>query len=407
MSRPWFPFYVGDYTRDTARLTTEAHGAYLLLMLDYWVNGAPPDDDETLATITKLPVTIWKKRRLALVKFFKVQDGHWVHGRIEKELARAEGVSSARAQAGAEGAQGKWGDSQFDGKISRSQRLAAARAIATHTKEQWSALLDFCGRNCVKCGSEGEMVKDHIKPIYQGGSDGIENLQPLCRSCNSAKGPDVTDYRQDGWQLAVEGAAKRLANVRQTPGQSQSQPPSNPDSEKGESNSRSVLKLVEDGKGDKPIPIDETYQPSERAIEYAFSLGMKKADLDDELRKFIAKSISVRVVSFNIDMNFKLWCDRWLEFKRKHNPDWKPAPAETAAAQVDEKASWPIVIEGTLEHTCWNAYNREKGLRPLFLCKQLRTDGTIVDKGARCETLFPPGYNDFGERVPPETEDAA
>jgi uncharacterized protein YdaU (DUF1376 family) len=55
MSRPWFPFYVGDYTRDTARLTTEAHGAYLLLMLDYWVNGAPPDDDETLATITKLP----------------------------------------------------------------------------------------------------------------------------------------------------------------------------------------------------------------------------------------------------------------------------------------------------------------------------------------------------------------
>ncbi|MCK1503878.1 DUF1376 domain-containing protein [Bradyrhizobium sp. 18] len=397
MSRPWFPFYVGDYTRDTARLTTEAHGAYLLLMLDYWVNGAPPDDDETLATITKLPVSIWKKRRPALVKFFKVQDGHWVHGRIEKELARAEGVSSARAQAGAEGAQGKWGDSQFDGKISRSQRLAAARAIATHTKEQWSALLDFCGRKCVKCGDEGEMVKDHIKPIYQGGSDGVENLQPLCRSCNSAKGPEVADYRQDGWQLAVEGVTKRLANVRQTPGQSQSQPPLEPESKKGESNSRSDLKLVREG---QPTAIDESYQPSERAIEYAFSLGMKKADLDDELRKFIAKSISLRVISFNIDMNFKLWCDRWLEFKRKHNPDWTP-PSEP----IEDLR--PIIVDGTDEHTCWNAYNRERGLRPLFMCKQLRADGTIIQKGARCDTLYPPGFNDFGERVQPASEDAA
>lgn len=108
MSRPWFPFYVGDYTRDTARLTTEAHGAYLLLMLDYWVNGAPPDDDETLSTITKLPLTTWKKRRPVLAKFFRVEGGVWFHGRIEKEREKAATVGASNSDKAREAAERRW-----------------------------------------------------------------------------------------------------------------------------------------------------------------------------------------------------------------------------------------------------------------------------------------------------------
>jgi uncharacterized protein YdaU (DUF1376 family) len=119
MSRPWFPFYVGDYTRDTARLTTEAHGAYLLLMLDYWVNGAPPDDDETLATITKLPVTVWKKRRPMLVTFFKVQDGAWTHTRIEKEREKADTVGAANSDKARAAAELRWA------KQREAERLAS------------------------------------------------------------------------------------------------------------------------------------------------------------------------------------------------------------------------------------------------------------------------------------------
>lgn len=177
--------------------------------------------------------------------------------------------------------------------------------------------------------------------------------------------------------------------------------------EKGEGvkPARSDLRLVE-GSEDRPIPIDETYDPSDRAIEYAYSLGMKKADLTSELSKFVAMSMATRAVSFNPDMNFKVWCDRWLDFKRKNNPEWKPVP-DRPPEVVEDRSTWPIICEGTLEHTCWNMANREKGLRPLFLCNQIDAAGKIYERAARCPTLFPPGFNDFGERIPPPNSEVS
>lgn len=177
--------------------------------------------------------------------------------------------------------------------------------------------------------------------------------------------------------------------------------------EKGEGvkPSRSDLKLVEVGT-DGPIPIDETYQPSDRAVEYAYSLGMKKVDLNSELSKFIALSMASRAVSYNPDMSFKAFCDRWLDFKRKNNPDWQPAPAVPAEPEID-RSSWHIIVEGTQEHICWNIVLREQGKRPLFLCKQISKDGTEYERAAKCPTLFPQGFNDFGERVGASSEEHA
>jgi hypothetical protein len=100
---------------------------------------------------------------------------------------------------------------------------------------------------------------------------------------------------------------------------------------------------------------------------------------------------------------------KWLSEKR-----WSDIAAvsylvsERAAAPEVDRSSWPIVVEGTQEHTCWNIIRREQKLSPLFLCKQIAADGTIYEKAARCETLFPKEFNDFGERIDPsESEHAA
>lgn len=107
MSQPWFPFYVGDYLRDTGRLTTEAHGAYLLLILDYWANGAPPDDDETLSSIARLSLPAWLAMRQRLAPFFEIEGGTWKHGRIEKELRIAAEKHQKRVDAGRDGGKAK------------------------------------------------------------------------------------------------------------------------------------------------------------------------------------------------------------------------------------------------------------------------------------------------------------
>ena len=122
----------------------------------------------------------------------------------------------------------KWGESNA---MKRSERLSLARAKATHSDEEWEELKTFFG-HCVICGKSAEevkLVKDHIIPIYQGGSDGIDNLQPLCQSCNARKGPDSTDHRityclQKGIEMpakwlrnACETPAKRLRNACETP----------------------------------------------------------------------------------------------------------------------------------------------------------------------------------------------
>ena len=88
----WFPLVVGDYLKDTSRLTTEQHGAYLLLLMDYWVEGPPPDDDVALAAITRLDAKRWKANKPALLKFFRVVDGVWRQKRADEERKRLEGA---------------------------------------------------------------------------------------------------------------------------------------------------------------------------------------------------------------------------------------------------------------------------------------------------------------------------
>ena len=104
MSLPWFAFNIKDFIANTRRLNTEAKGAYLCLMLDYYQQGAgPPDDDEVLATIAELPVDAWKRHRRVIEPLFIVENGQWKHDRIDCELLEANRkheATTARASAG-------------------------------------------------------------------------------------------------------------------------------------------------------------------------------------------------------------------------------------------------------------------------------------------------------------------
>lgn len=92
-------------------------------------------------------------------------------------------------------------------KQKRAIRLAEARKKGTHSKLEWELIKMVCGYVCVSCnGSSGllNLEKDHIIPLYQGGSDSIDNIQPSCAKCNASKGPDCTDHRPSEWRRDLD-----------------------------------------------------------------------------------------------------------------------------------------------------------------------------------------------------------
>jgi 5-methylcytosine-specific restriction endonuclease McrA len=89
-------------------------------------------------------------------------------------------------------------ETQRENGRKRRGRLAAARKIATHSRLEWEVLKEIFQDTCVMCGKKGT-EKDHIRPLYRGGSDGIENLQPLCARCNCSKTGADKDMRDKAY----------------------------------------------------------------------------------------------------------------------------------------------------------------------------------------------------------------
>jgi len=104
---PYMQFFVADYLADTAHLTTEEHGAYMLLLFSYWQTGKPLRNDR-LATVARLSNDRWQSVATTLQEFFHADETHWTHFRVEADLeaiqcrtkqASEAGKASARAKA--------------------------------------------------------------------------------------------------------------------------------------------------------------------------------------------------------------------------------------------------------------------------------------------------------------------
>ena len=79
-----------------------------------------------------------------------------------------------------------------------ARRVRKLEAEGSHTEEEWQELKAFYNFKCLRCGAQEPDIKltcDHVIPLTQGGSDSIDNVQPLCARCNSKKNNKHIDYR--------------------------------------------------------------------------------------------------------------------------------------------------------------------------------------------------------------------
>lgn len=235
----WMPLYIADYQADTTRLTLELSGAYLGLLMDYWRNGPPPDDDAVLARILSIkPLHFRRKIRPFLLSFFVISDGRWTHKRVESELARAaENSATARARA-SKAAAARWGKTPSKPMLgamleqcpspSPSSVLTeqAASAMPDPAKECWSrgvALLVRAGRMRENPARTffGKLLKTHgveardllpavVRAEGVGTQDPQSYLTAAARALaakrgGASKSEGWTAWTDDEWTVALAG----------------------------------------------------------------------------------------------------------------------------------------------------------------------------------------------------------
>lgn len=68
---PYMPLYIADYMADTAHLTALEHGAYLMLLMNYWQTQKPlSNNPRKLAAIARVSADEWPEVWEMLEEYF-------------------------------------------------------------------------------------------------------------------------------------------------------------------------------------------------------------------------------------------------------------------------------------------------------------------------------------------------
>ena len=107
-------------------------------------------------------------------------------------------------------------------RIAVARRARKRGAPGSYSLQEWLDLKKRYGFRCLGCGlpePEIKLTVDHIIPLSKGGWNSIDNIQPLCLSCNCKKKDklvvEITDSEKaERVRLAIEKAAARPKKKR-------------------------------------------------------------------------------------------------------------------------------------------------------------------------------------------------
>jgi uncharacterized protein YdaU (DUF1376 family) len=99
ISKAYMPLYVGDYLADTGHLSTEQHGAYMLIIMHLWQTGKPIPEHH-LPMITRMG-DYWNNARDSIAVLCDISDDKkWTQKRVISELKEYEKKIDLRVKAG-------------------------------------------------------------------------------------------------------------------------------------------------------------------------------------------------------------------------------------------------------------------------------------------------------------------
>ncbi|WP_105468558.1 YdaU family protein [Escherichia coli] len=123
---PYMQLYIADYLADTMHLSAEEHGAYLLLMFNYWQTGKPIPKNR-LAKIARLANERWADVEPSLREFFCDNGEEWVHLRIEEDLASVREKLTKKSAAGKASVQARRSRKEADVQTKQERNLTGVQ----------------------------------------------------------------------------------------------------------------------------------------------------------------------------------------------------------------------------------------------------------------------------------------
>lgn len=130
---PSMPMYWDAYLADTTHLTTEEHGAYMLLLGAMWRrNGSVPDDDKDNARILGLSTAKWRKikaRFQATISGFHIKNGVITQEKLQKTWKNTQEKINKNRSNGSKG-----------GRAAASKNNDLDQANATNSRERKASI---------------------------------------------------------------------------------------------------------------------------------------------------------------------------------------------------------------------------------------------------------------------------
>ena len=206
---PYIQLYVADYLADTAHLTTIEHGAYLLLIFNYWQKGNSfkAKDERTLnkrlATVARMNEQEWENAKETLSEYFEINENEWVHSRIERDLEQVNSKSTKASAAGKLSAQKRANSKATDNKEESNERSTNAQRTFNHTDTDTDTDTDTNTdkSKSIRDKSRQDKIEKTKREIFK-----IPELQEVCRlvadeNLNLDAAAFINFYESKGWVI--------------------------------------------------------------------------------------------------------------------------------------------------------------------------------------------------------------
>ena len=196
---PYMPLFVADYIKDTLELSTEEHGAYLLLLMHAWTQ---PDcglttDNRKLARIIGISSQKWARMKGDILGLWTLDGDRWYQERLYQERVRAEERSEMASKAASE----RWKNHRPNQE--NDSRGGVSVAESEEDSDAGNSAQDIENIECEVCDGICECNATQPQPQFLEEEDDDEGETFILVAEDGKPPPDIIDQVVAAWNEAA------------------------------------------------------------------------------------------------------------------------------------------------------------------------------------------------------------